>query len=102
MSQTMEEHLADEHGWIERRAAEGYDFTDLVRALSRLDVRVMGSEIVIDASDLTEDPHLPTTHTLLPAEVDGQWYHEGAGTEARLMEHLIVAALICVELEDSP
>ena len=91
----------DRHQWIEVRAGAGEDFTDLVRALSRLVVTMEDGELIVDASALNTEPHYPERHSLIPAtdhgDEPGHWGHDGSGESGPLVEMLMVVALLYIK-----
>lgn len=85
--------MTDRHEWIRRRRAGGYDFGELVEAMSKIVVAsAAGGHLILDASALTTDPN-DVTHWLLTHVGEGVWRLPITGEEGPLPEMLMTCAL---------
>ena len=93
--QRRSEMTDDRNAWIMRRAADGYDWTPLVDALSKVVVHRVDDGLLVDLAAIAPE-HWPTPVLLEPGP-DGRWLHKASGEHGPLVEQLITMTLCCIE-----
>jgi len=87
----------DRNEWISKRSDDGYDWTPLLLAMSKL--KIYGGEeghgLVVDMSAIAPEFY-PTKAQLEPGP-DGWWYHDQSGVAGPLFEILSSIVLSCLE-----
>lgn len=86
--------------WIRHRRKSGFDFADLVEAVSKLLVTRSGNGgLLVDAGALMTSPNQVQKWLLVAVDQDrGLWAHELSGSQAGpLAEWLFTIALLYIE-----
>lgn len=85
--------------WIQHRREASYDFSELIEALSRMEVSWDAKDgvLAVNSSAIAVHPHAPTRLVLAPTD-DGQWYAFGPGETGHLIDHLVSVAMYHMEV----